>query len=420
LIRTKVKRLFFLVFILVIVFVSCKKKEVDNLAMMPSVTTMAAFDISYKKAYLGGNVTDRGSSSLIERGICWSLDTLPTMDDNILLDSSGLDNFSLLIDHLVPATKYYYRAFARNSQGIGYGQVHSFITLESKEPSVETNKIRFIGETSIICSWSIVSDNGSEIIESGLAWAQLSSKNELHFIKSSVLEGSNLSLEVSGLMEKTDYSVRAYAKNSKGIGYGSIINFTTGTVIDIDENVYRTVKIGNQVWMSENLATTKYNDGSSLQRILGSEWYRTKDGGYNWYEEDIANKENFGAYYNIYAIQDEKKLCPTGWRLPTREDWIELENFIGSEGAGKLKDDTVVWECNSYCPFNDNSSGFSAFPSGLLYSGNGTFQLQGWSAYYWMNSSNYNDGVQLDCEVTDIRFISGEPDGLCVRCIREN
>ena len=93
----------------------------------------------------------------------------------------------------------------------------------------------------------------------------------------------------------------------------------TSTVTDIDGNVYKTVKIGNQVWMAENLRTTKLNDGQPIPLVTeNKEWsYRTTLG-YCWYENDeAANNNIYGALYNWYTIETGK-VCPKGWHVPTK------------------------------------------------------------------------------------------------------
>ena len=116
-------------------------------------------------------------------------------------------------------------------------------------------------------------------------------------------------------------------------------------VTDADGNVYNTIKMGNQIWMLENLKTTKYNDDSDITEFtfkhFGSNWGSLNDkiGHYRWAStEDFNNVvveelsfDYYGAMYNHFAIETEK-LAPEGWFIPTKADFIELENFLASEG----------------------------------------------------------------------------------------
>src|SRR5450759_4787246 len=112
------------------------------------------------------------------------------------------------------------------------------------------------------------------------------------------------------------------------------------TVKDIDGNVYKTVTIGKQVWMVENLKTTKYNDGITIPLVIdNTAWTDLITPKYSWFNNDIANKEVYGALYNWYTV-NTNKLCPKGWHIPTDEEWTTLTTYLGGEGVagGKLKE----------------------------------------------------------------------------------
>ena len=156
---------------------------------------------------------------------------------------------------------------------------------------------------------------------------------------------------------------------------GVILLFTNGctktdekttAVTDIDGNSYDTVIIGTQVWMVENLKTTKYNDGTSIPLVTAdATWANLTTPGYCFYNNDAAaNKATYGALYNWYTV-NTGKLCPTGWHVPADAEWTTLTNFLGGENAagGKLKETgTTHWVTpNSGAT---NSSGFTALPAG--------------------------------------------------------
>jgi uncharacterized protein (TIGR02145 family) len=115
-------------------------------------------------------------------------------------------------------------------------------------------------------------------------------------------------------------------------------NHTYGSVIDIDQNTYNTVIIGNQEWMAENLKTTRYNDGTIILKGSDSQvWGSDKVGAYCWYNNDEGKyKAQYGALYNWYAVETDK-LCPTGWHVPSKDEWTELRDFISS------KEDTIFY-----------------------------------------------------------------------------
>jgi len=111
------------------------------------------------------------------------------------------------------------------------------------------------------------------------------------------------------------------------------------TVTDIDGNVYKTIKIGNQTWMAENLRATKLNDGQSISYKSGAlDWASLSTPGYCWPDNDALNGEDYGALYNWYSV-DSEKLAPEGWHVPTEDEWQTLIDYLGGEkvAGGELK-----------------------------------------------------------------------------------
>lgn len=103
------------------------------------------------------------------------------------------------------------------------------------------------------------------------------------------------------------------------------------TVKDIDGNVYKVVKIGNQYWMAENLKVTHYNDGSLISNVKSSiEWGNLTTGAWCDFENDVLYGETYGHLYNGYTVTNSKGLAPKGWHVPTDEDWAKLVEYLGS------------------------------------------------------------------------------------------
>ncbi|TNF38562.1 MAG: hypothetical protein EP313_08060, partial [Bacteroidetes bacterium] len=99
---------------------------------------------------------------------------------------------------------------------------------------------------------------------------------------------------------------------------------------DIDGNVYKTIYIGGNTWMAENLRTTKFRDGSAIPLVTeNTQWTALGTAAYCWPENNPAYKSTLGALYNGYAVFDPRGLCPTGWHIPSDEDWIDLELELG-------------------------------------------------------------------------------------------
>jgi len=104
--------------------------------------------------------------------------------------------------------------------------------------------------------------------------------------------------------------------------------------VDIDGNVYKTVQIGTQLWMKENLKTTRYRDGSVIPTNLSDrQWKKTTRGAYAIYDKKPENDKIFGKLYNWYAVADSRNLCPTGWHVPSDAEWTTLENLLGGDSA---------------------------------------------------------------------------------------
>lgn len=198
----------------------------------------------------------------------------------------------------------------------------------------------------------------------------------------------------------------------------------SGTVTDKDGNVYHTVTIGTQVWMVENLKTTKYNDGTSIPLVTDNvAWFFLTTPGYCYYENN-APKFYFiyGALYNWYAA-NTGNLAPTGWHIPTDAEWTTLTTYLGGESiaGGKLKEEgTTHW----YSPNTEATDeyGFTALPGGCRdYSGNfanlGSFGPWWSSSEYntyngWYRSMYYGSG-NVDRNYFEKSF------GFSIRCIKD-
>jgi uncharacterized protein (TIGR02145 family) len=191
------------------------------------------------------------------------------------------------------------------------------------------------------------------------------------------------------------------------------------------------VKIGNQVWMAENLKTTRLNDGTPIPKVTNnSEWNSLLYIGYCFYDNDEATyKATYGALYNWNTV-NTGKLCPTGWHVPSDTEWTTLINFLGGDSiAGyKLKDTgTVHW--NSPNTGATNVSGFTALPGGYRYF-DGTFHDIGTNGFWWSStwSSTFNEDIYRAMSFRDgavyvVNEYSGLPSirvGLSVRCIKDN
>jgi len=193
---------------------------------------------------------------------------------------------------------------------------------------------------------------------------------------------------------------------------------------DIDGNVYHTVTIGTQVWMVENLKTTKYNDGSAIPLVTDpTEWTNINTGAYCWYDNNTNNKNTYGALYNWNAV-NSGKLCPTGWHVPTQAEWEILRDFLGDNAmmvGGKLKETgTSHWESPNTGATDEY--GFKALPGGERYQ-YGVFTYLGTKSNMWSSTASSDTetyGLRLFNDDTEFHFTVGwnKKRGLSVRCIK--
>jgi len=198
-------------------------------------------------------------------------------------------------------------------------------------------------------------------------------------------------------------------------------DITEKTFTDIrDGNVYHTVKIGTQVWMTNNLMTTKYNDGTPITLITdNSSWQNATGGAYSWYNNKETNKATYGALYNWYAV-NTNKLCPIGWHVPSQKDIHLLLMALGSQGGDKLKEaGKKHWLSENA---GNNSSGFTALPGGSR-SWSGEFSnLQ--KIGNWWSSTEQKEKVAYSLYLYYSKSeaensTGGKTEGMSVRCIKD-
>jgi uncharacterized protein (TIGR02145 family) len=294
-------------------------------------------------------------------------------------------------------------------------------------PTLTTTAVSTITETTATTGGNVSSDGRALVTARGVCYSTSpnpTTSNEI--IASGTGSGSFVS-ELSGLIAGTTYYVRAYATNSTGTGYGNEIsfipNFQYGTLSDNDGNVYKTIQIGTQIWMAENLKTTKYNDGTDIPLVEGdgTAWAALSTPGYCWYNNDTtANKATYGALYNWYSV-NTGKLCPTGWHVPTDAEWTVLTDYLGGEtvAGGKLKEAGLArWVDPNTSATNE--TGFSALPGGLrnydgAIGGIGDYGIW-WSSTEFDTSSTWYRNVSYDNGRVNSYYSSWQ-NGFSVRCL---
>lgn len=287
--------------------------------------------------------------------------------------------------------------------------------------------------------------------------------------------------QIDGLTGGTTYYVRAFAVNVKNVKidgnrdgfyevgkivYGNEYSFTTDAVTpkitDVEGNVYRTIQIGTQLWMLENLRTTKYNDGTDIPTVKGDYgesislsspyffYYYYSDSN-QWYNP--LNKNTLGLLYNGFAVATGK-LAPIGWHVPTIDDWKKLSDYLGGDSVsgGKLKSTKTSTLANhvsfihlgEWLPPNmgaTNVSGFSAIPGGyydnskeqIIYDSSNPntygFESLGYFGHWWSSteamensalysiSLNYGDATTYFTE--ELNSQHSKRYGFSIRCVKD-
>jgi len=393
----------------------------------PVVTTNDLSDITQTTATSGGNVNSDGGSIVTARGVCWSTMQTPTVADSKTTDGDGEGSFSSAITDLNPNTTYYLRAYATNKYFTGYGIESSFSTLELSPPVVITTFVSELSQTSATFGGEVTSDEGSAVTERGVCW---STEPTPTITDSKTIDGAGIGFFTSfltGLIFNTQYYVRAYASNSYYTGYGNIISFRTfgETVTDIDGNVYNTIMIGTQVWMVENLKTTRYNDGTSIPNSI-NQWAYLTTGAYCNYNNDENNSPTYGKLYNWFAVSGyPHDLAPVGWHIPTDDEWTTLATYLGGQdiAGSKLKETGTTHWVNTNSGAT-NESGFMALPAGERDGDNwGDFYSLGFRNFFWSSTSGSLDGFGWNLIKDDNEFNpfgAAKTHGFSVRCIKDN
>jgi uncharacterized protein (TIGR02145 family) len=326
--------------ILAVLFISSCSEEKQ--VQPPMVTTTQVSGVLYFSAVGGGIVTDDGGGQVYARGVCWSTEANPTVEDKITIDGSGTGQFTSFLDGLSSGVTYHVRAYAANSNSIEYGEDFKFST------------------------------------------------------------------------------------RLTGVTFNS--ELTYGTLADIEGKNYKTIPVGTQEWMAENLKATRFNDGTVIPMVTGNgQWTAQVTPAYSWCNDNDSVYENiYGAYYNWFAVSTGK-LCPSGWHVPSDGEWKVLIDYLGGDkiAGSKLKE---AGKNNWITPNRDanNQSGFTALPAGLREAIDGTFGGQGYIGGWWSSTESttsiygtaYARSIYGDTTVAARNEIY-KKDGFSVRCIKD-
>jgi uncharacterized protein (TIGR02145 family) len=239
----------------------------------------------------------------------------------------------------------------------------------------------YISSTAATVGCLVKSDGGSGVVDCGI-YISNSPNPETSNQKLKIGSDTGLYLgQIIGILPNVKYYVKAYAVNSKGESLGDQVDFTTPNVItDIDNNLYNTVKIQSQLWMAENLKTTKYLNGDLIGTTITATANISNENTpeYQWaYNGDESNIATYGRLYTWYAVTDSRGVCPTGWHVPSDDEWhslaltldasAQLTNGMESTFAGGMLRENGTTHWTSPNTGATNETLFSALPGGYRY-----------------------------------------------------
>lgn len=456
-----------------------------TLGLVPTVTALAATNITSIGAALNGTANANYLSTVVtfEYGTTTNYGSTATAIQSPLTGSIST-NVSSNISGLIGGTIYHFRVKAVNSLGTSYGSDLTFTTL-GLVPTVTTLDATNITQTSVTMNGMVNANYLSTIVT--FEYGTTASYGITATATQSPVIGNtniNVSADISGLAVGTIYHYRVKAENPLGVVYGVdktfsitdcmvcknvsyqngiIINegseteycgvdlqaklatpdvivmnitvkvectlgYTSTPITDIDGNSYKTISLGSQVWMRENLKTTKYNDGTPIPNItVNSAWAALTTGAYCDYDNTPSNSTTYGRLYNWFVVDNNaatkvgsnggKNVCPIGWHVPSDNEWTTLTTYLGGEpvAGGKLKETgTIHWLIDNIGATNE--SGFTALPSG--YRNNGIYCCYGTYGYWWGSTESSNRGI-----TNGSTWVHRPPNpprsGSAVRCVRD-
>jgi uncharacterized protein (TIGR02145 family) len=396
---------------------------------LATVVTSTVLNITPYAAKVGGNISSNGGAEVTQRGLYWGRSANPVTTGMKIELGAGNGNFAETIDTLNPAVTYYVRAYATNNVGTALGEEKSFHT-RGKMPKID--KVYVSDLTPAGAKLNVQVDTcdliSFLIVEYGSTSSYGSSSETVNIPLTK--RDTVITVNINGLAPLTNYHYRISLENDLGIVYSddkefrTVITGITGIVYDYENIPYETIGIGYQEWMTKNLRSVRYNDGTKIPLVRpDSVWVKLTTAAYCWYENDSTGNCNiYGALYNWYAVNNGN-LCPSGWRVPTNSDVIKLVNYIGGAGsAGKL----LKEQGNTYwnVPNVDSTDfyGFSARGGGKR-SESGIDDFKKVEGNWWTS----NEYSTLNASFFNILFnysnlfqaYYNKRTGMSVRCVRE-
>jgi len=320
---------FLLIAVILITATFCKKE-----LSKPIVSTNSLSDITQTTATGGGEVTFDGGAKVTSRGVCWSTIQNPQNSDTHTEDGSGSGSFTSSLTNLTPGSTYYVRGYATNSVGTAYGNQIYFTSL-SGIPSVSTNDIKNILETTAIAGGIVTSNGGSEVTERGICYSLIPNPTIMESKKSSGNGNGTFNCPLDILIPYVTYHVRAYAINRYGVAYGENKTFTTmdAYYVGFEEGMPSgwtgtwTISVNHSYEGFYSLLSWNRDDVIEFSRTVNN-----PEGGYIsfFYYTDWGDCTDF----YIDNVKQQPSACSINWRKHTYKITSGLHKFKWIHASG--------------------------------------------------------------------------------------
>lgn len=415
----------------------------------PTPTAQNASNIQLSSATINGTVNPNSLETTVtfEYGPSTNYGSTILAQQNPL--SGDLDKtVSANLTDLNPGASYHFRIKAENTLGINYSPDMTFTTLGSV-PFATLDIAKNLQYNSATIKMSVNPNyfQTTAILEYGTTNGYGNSIS----ITENPLTGKepvNLNADLSGLTQGTLYHLRIKATNQLGTTISEDFTFTTlAPISDIENNTYNIRTIGTQIWMTENLKTSKYNNGDLIETTIPADLDISAEVApkYQWAYDGIEeNVDIYGRLYTKYVAADSRNVCPTGWHVPASSEFFGLVNYLVENGynydyeptgyqnklgkaiASKSNWDTQGWEpaAPGFNSATNNSSGFNGLPGGWRDIPENGFSSMNQGTAWWSSTSNEEDlGYAMNIQFFQIPAQVAPHGtrnlGFAIRCVKD-